>query len=199
MNGSPSRWLVALLVALVVAAGCSSDGDRAAAEGFCDAANSFITSSDARLVTTPDAALFESLDNRLNTVGSLAPGALDEDLDLLRSGLASIGDVYAEVGFDPDATVTLPTEVLAGNAGAARQLETHLEQNCGLDQVRNAQVAQIVEAFTIDDREVAECLHVQLGDVANIASSDLTPSLLLSPVCGTSLFRLLGGDASSGS
>ena len=52
-------------------------------------------------------------------------------------------------------------------------------------------------AFGIEDLDVAECLHAQLGNVANIDSADLTPELMVAPVCNTSLLGLLSGEGES--
>jgi len=59
------------------------------------------------------------------------------------------------------------------------------------------QVDDIIEAFGVN-RQLAECINLELGDVANIDPSELTPELLSRSVCGTSLVAILSGATTGG-
>ena len=203
---------VAALLA-VLGAACSSSADDTdlageadpAAEApvtapaaFCEPANAFLTSTAARFITTPDAVVFQDLDGRLAEMAEQAPAAIVNDVDALRDGFAAIDEAYASTGYVPTASFELPTEVQQANLEASRNLEDYLIRGCELDRIRAEQIAQIAEAFGIEDATTAECLHAQMGDVANIDPSALTPELMTTPVCGTSILGLLSGESIDG-
>ena len=178
----------------------AADEDDDASEtsaDFCGPANAFVTATAVRLVASPDAGTFVDIDQRLAALLGTAPDELRDDLASLRTGFAAIDEAYGAVQYDAGATVSLPSEVLTANAVAAERLERHLVAECDLDTVRDRQVDDIAVAFGIEDLEVAACLHAQLGDVANIDSADLTPELMVAPVCDTSLLGLLSGEGES--
>ena len=84
---------------------------------------------------------------------------------------------------------------------ATANIEDYLETECGLvtpaptdDQppIDEQQVTDIMAAFGIE-RELAECINREFGDVANIDSAELTPELMTTPVCGTTLLGMLNG------
>ena len=215
------RWRLVLVAAVLVAAACSGsdDEDPVASEpaaspvaevaepadaepptdDFCRDATAFVTSSDARLITTPDAEVFVEIDAALAALDSGAPDAVLADVATLRDGFAEIGEAYETTGFDPTALLDVPQETLLANGSAVRSLEDFLLDSCGLAEVRDEQIADITEAFGIQDPALAECLHTQLGDVANIDSSSLTPELMITEVCGTSILGLLSGEGETDS
>lgn len=197
----PGRWVAGVLLATVLASGCSGsdtelvepgDGGSTAAT-FCDDANAFVTSTPVFFVTQPDADLFGSFDTALASLGSGSPAELRDDLAQLRDGFAHIGASYASVGYDPAAPLTLDGEIQAATRAATDRVESYLRANCGLDDVRERQIDDIMLAFGMDDRSTAECIHVQMGNVANIEPSDLTPEIMTRDVCGTSIINLLSG------
>lgn len=208
--------LLPLALALLLL-GCSSASDEAAipaatvepiesvepvenpTEEFCSTGNGFVTDTRTRLIATPDAATFVDIDARLLDLVQEAPSDVTGAIESLRTGFAAIGEAYAATGFDPGATLSLDPEVQDTTALAGSTLRSYLLANCDLAGTRDVQIAQIREAFGIDDSATAECIHTQLGDVANIESSTLTPELMTAPVCGTSILGLLSGETSSGS
>ena len=189
------------MAALVAAVGlcataCSDDADAGAdpAPGeFCPDANAFVTDSAVFFVADVDAELFVDLDRRLAALDEIAPTNLGSDIAALRAGFAHIDDAYASVDYDPAASPPLDAETQAATLEASGHLGQYLEAECGLDTVRNTQVEDIMAAFGVE-RSTAECLHGEMGDVANIDSSRLTPALMTRPTCGTSLFDLLSGN-----
>ena len=152
-----------------------------------------MTDSRVRFITSPDATVFATIDERLANLVDLAPTSVNDDLATLRSGFAAIGDAFAEAGYEPSASFVLPVEVQDANLIASRNLENVLLESCDLEAVRDEQIAQIGEAFGIDDPSLSECLHAQMGDIANIDSSTLTPELMTTTVCDTSILGLLSG------
>ncbi len=204
-----SRLAPVLLLMIMIAAACSSSAtesteanaspepplssDDEPSVAFCSAATSFITDSGARFITTPDAASFAAIDTQLAGLATESPTSIAGDVTALRSGFEAIGEAYAATGYEPSASLVLPVEVQEANLRASRNLEEYLLDNCGLAEVRDTQIADIREAFGIDDPVMAECLHTQMGDIANIEASTLTPELMTAEVCGTSIFGLLSG------
>ncbi len=55
-------------------------------------------------------------------------------------------------------------------------------------------ISNIMEAFATD-RDTAVCIYDAWGDVANVPPQELTPELMMFPICGTSIFQLMTGDA----
>ena len=196
------RLLIAALVALSLAAGCSSSSDPAESatgtddptEQFCAAANSFVTDSAVYFVTQPDAELFAGFDNQLARLSEQAPTSITRSIEVLRDGFAAIDDAYATTGYDPTAAFELSPEVQDSSRRASAELDEYLQANCALGATRETQIDQIVEAFGIEDRSIATCLHANLGDVANIDAAQLTPELMTRDVCGTSILGLLSGE-----
>jgi len=206
-SDDPSNGTATASAATAVVENTRIDTDESAADeggdvsevsvDFCGPANAFVTATAVRLVASPDAGTFVAIDERLSVLLETAPDELRDDLASLRTGFAAIDEAYGAVQYDAGATVSLPSEVLAANAVTAERLERHLVSECDLDAVRDRQVDDIAVAFGIEDLDVAECLHAQLGNVANIDSADLTPELMVAPVCDTSLLGLLSGEGES--
>jgi len=202
--------LFALLVALA-AVSCSSASDQTSSTepaqtepaqtetpitssvAFCNPANAFVTDSAVRFITTPDAEVFTDIDIQLEQIAEQAPAVITNDIAALRTGFAAIGQAYASTGYEPTASFVLPTGVQQANLESSRNLEDYLLRVCELTRVRTEQIEQISEAFGIDDATTAECLHAQMGDIANIDPSDLSPQLMTTEVCGTSILGLLSG------
>lgn len=178
-----------------VASEPSERGSDVPPGSFCSRGNAFVTDTNLRLVAAPTAETFDGIYRQLDALVGEAPGDLLSSVMSLRSGFESIGDAYAATGFDPTATITLSPEVQDSNSVAVAELRGYLLTNCDLMAVQDEQIAEIQEAFGIEDPATAECIHAQLGDLANIDSSTLTPELMTVSVCGTSLLGLLSGES----
>lgn len=164
--------------------------------GFCDNANAFVTDRSVTDVANFNADFFAEVDDRLEALLVEAPAEVAADLEVLRSGFAATDTIFAE--FDYDVTDARLVEALEavdneGMLAATDSIDSYLLEVCGIRSAANtAEVEDIMTAFSID-RALAECINAELGDVANIASEDLTPELLRQEVCGTSLIALLSG------
>ncbi len=174
------------------------DGDTTAV--FCADARRFIDDPSVSDVSGLDPRFFADVDRRLGDLAIIAPAEVVADVEALRAGFADSGRILADLDGETDDAVLAEALLEVDNEsmlGATDNLRRFLTLACGPEAggaVDGAQVDDIVEAFGVD-RALAECINAELGDVANIDSSRLTPELLSRPICGTSLLAILAGGA----
>jgi hypothetical protein len=201
-----SRRAAAIVVVLALLVGaCSSSGSEdASQETFCTDAQNFVTDDSVTRASNFSQAFFAEVENRLSALAEAAPEDIRPDVEALRQGFVDSDEIFAEFNYDitdPALVPALDRIDQASMLEATENIETYLETECGLvapdpsaDQapVDEQQVADIMAAFGIE-RELAECINRELGDVANIDSEELTPELMTTEVCGTSLLGMLNG------
>lgn len=198
------RAAAIVVVSTIVAAGCSSSGDDAAAkEAFCADALAFVTDDSVTRASNFSLEFFQDVATRLSALVDAAPDEVEPDVAALRDGFAESDAVFAEFDYDITDPALVPALDRIDQESmlvATENIESYLETECGLvtsdlsteAPVDEQEVADIMAAFGID-RTLAECINRELGDVANIESSALTPDFLTSPVCGTTLLGILNG------
>ncbi|MEM9654850.1 MAG: hypothetical protein AAGA65_22350 [Actinomycetota bacterium] len=195
-----------LLAFGLVAAGCSggdsdSEADR---QAFCTEAEAFLLDDSVTRASNFSETFFADVDQRLGALEDTAPDDVLADVVDLRAGFAQSDTIFAEFDYDltdPSLVPALERIDQASMLAATENIEAYLVSDCGLvtpdpdagpGPIDEAAVADIMTAFGIN-RDLAECIYRDLGDVANIDSAELTPELLTTPVCGTTLLGLLNG------
>lgn len=205
----------------VIAAGCT-DGDaeqadetvsdesatesdepvEAPAVDFCTEADAFINDRSITNVASFSAEFFEDVDRRLGRLIETAPDEIVGDVEALRAGFASSDEIFGEFDYDVTDERLGPALEEVDNRSmldATTNIQVYLTDECDLEPVGSLdpqEVSDIMDAFGVD-RALAECLNLELGDVANIDPEELTPELMSMPVCGTSLIALLTGGQPS--
>lgn len=183
------------------AADTSEPAAASASASFCDAADDFITDRSVTDVALFSAEFFAGVDERLAALLADAPDELRPDLESLRAGFAGTDTIFAEFDYDvtrPGLGDALEQVDNEGMLNATDNIQIYLGDECGISSaVDPREVDDIIAAFGVD-RALAECINLELGDVANIDSEDLTPELLQREVCGTSLIALLSGAPPTG-
>lgn len=193
------------IVAMLALGACSTPGDdtsgddsgESAAE-FCTEADLFINDRSVTDVTGFSPEFFADIDERLGQLADSAPAGVRADVEDLRAGFAGSDAIFSEFDYDttdPGLATALERVDNEAMLGATDNIQRYLSETCGIDQADSPdphQVADIMDAFDVD-QALAECLNLELGDIASIDSEQLTPELLSRQVCGTSLIALLSG------
>jgi hypothetical protein len=165
---------------------------------FCAEAAAFINDRSVTDVSNFSAEFFAGVDQRLSGLVDTAPDDVRASLETLRSGFADSDQIFAEFDYDVTDQRLGPALASVDNEAmltATDEVQLYLSETCELEPVGSLdpqQVSDIMDAFGVD-RALAECLNLELGDVANIDPEELTPELMSRQVCGTSLFALLSG------
>ncbi|MGB5760555.1 MAG: hypothetical protein WBM50_26810 [Acidimicrobiales bacterium] len=173
-----------------------SDRPGESSAAFCSEAGRFIDDPSVTDVGNVGPQFFADIDRRLARLVETAPAGVVADVEALRAGFVDSDRIFAEFDYETDDAGLAEALGRVDNQSmltATENIRRFLGQECGTEgggAVDSAQVDDIVEAFGVD-RSLAECINVELGDVANIDSSELTPELLSRPVCGTSLLAIL--------
>lgn len=213
MTGGARRSAVVVFVLLMLATSCTAadtsspdtdstgSTDEAAAAAFCQDADAFITDDSVTSIDSFGPDFFADVEQRLSALVDRAPTEVTADFEALRTGFRTSEEVFSRFAFDASDPALVPAldEIdQAAMLEATDNIQQYLDRECRAfirpadGPVDEAQVADIMEAFSVD-RTMAECLNRELGDIANIDSSELTQELLSMPVCGTSLIGLLTG------
>lgn len=163
---------------------------------FCSEAGRFIDDPSVTDVANVGPQFFDDVDRRLARLVETAPAGVVADVEALRAGFVDSDRIFADFDYETDdaglaeALGRVDNQSMLTATDNIRRFLGHECGNEGGEAVDTAQVDDIVDAFGVD-RALAECINVELGDVANIDSSELTPELLGRPVCGTSLLAIL--------
>jgi len=203
--------LVAVLVALsTLVMACADNskptgdiaGEEIPAQSFCDMANDFVTDQSVTNAANFSAEFFSDVDERLVSLIDAAPADIKQYFGTLQTEFAATNKALAELEYDladPGFLIALQNVDDDAMLAATEAIEDHVGAECSIepDPIDAGQVDDIMEAFSIN-RQLAECIHQELGDVANISPELLTPELLTQPVCETSLYALLSGSPAPG-
>lgn len=191
------RLIAALVAALVVLIGCSGVAEEDQ-EAFCQDTEAFLGDDAVTQAANFSEQFFADVDQRLASIEATAPDEIRDAVVTLRAGFTQSDRIFAEFDYDltdPELVSALDRIDQASMLTATENIEAYLVSDCGLAPDRpvdDAAVTDIMTAFSVD-RDLAQCLYRELGDVANIDSSDLTTELMTREVCGTSLLGLLNG------
>ena len=157
---------------------------------------------------------FDEVDDDLNNLLVIAPAELDVPISTLRSGFSMTAQIYGEFGFNVGASGFLEalTERIDNGAmiDASVAINTYLDERCdaadlaagrapgGYSFDRSDPVNGPLNVLSLSpelDPETAQCIYDAWGDISKIPPAELTPELYVFPICGTSIFQLLTGDA----
>lgn len=187
----------ALAVVSLIVGACTDTGTRGD-DGFCDEAADFVADRSVTQAANFSAEFFATVDDRLAGLIEAAPDQLVVHLETLQQGFAHTDQALSRFDYDlndPGLASALAQVDDDGMLDATSTIQLFLTEECGIDQSGGTdpdEVEAIMAAFGVD-RALAECLNLELGDVARVPSQDLTPELMTRSVCGTSLFGLLTG------
>ena len=175
---------------------CSGPADPGTAEmslvdSFCEAVNQFVppTPTGQGAGVRPEAELFAQLEHEFGVLAEVAPPEIKPDIEKMQATYGAMNKAASGAEYDPDNGMDF--DVLRQSSIAVQQ---YVDAECdpNVDVVDPPPVDDIMKAFSVE-RELARCIYQEMGDVANIDPAELTPDLLTSQVCGTSLFALLSG------